>query len=73
MLDLLTLQEVCRRLALSSSTIHRLIKKGLLRPLRVGQDGRRLRFTEAEVSRYLRNLGNDLADPDKATEVAAAR
>jgi len=49
--NLLTANEVARRLAVVPLTVYRLTKLGRLRPLRIG---RLLRFEEADVARFLR-------------------
>ena len=49
--NLLTANEVARRLAVVPLTVYRLTKLGRLRPRRIG---RLLRFEEADVERFLR-------------------
>jgi excisionase family DNA binding protein len=48
--NLLTANEVARRLAVVPLTVYRLTKRGLLHPRRIG---RLLRFEEADVARFL--------------------
>ncbi|OIP35117.1 MAG: hypothetical protein AUK27_05480 [Deltaproteobacteria bacterium CG2_30_66_27] len=48
--NLLTANEVARRLAVVPLTVYRLTKLGRLRPRRIG---RLLRFEEADVERFL--------------------
>ena len=50
---LMTEAETCERLKLGRSTLRRLWAEGAIRPVKIG---RSLRYTSAEVSRFVRDL-----------------
>lgn len=54
MTELLTLDQVARRLQLSRRTVERLIREGRIRALHVG---RRVRVTDRELETYIASLG----------------
>lgn len=63
--NLLTANEVARRLAVVPLTVYRLTKLGRLRPLRIG---RLLRFEEADVARFLREESESTRGPEKGAD-----
>jgi excisionase family DNA binding protein len=57
---LLTISRVCELLGVSKQTLYRLMKRGELRPSRVGD---RLRFAPADVRDYLERTREPVASP----------
>ena len=51
----LTIKEICKYLKISSTTVWRLSKKGILKPMKIGN---RTLFARAEIDDYLRKEGS---------------
>jgi excisionase family DNA binding protein len=57
---LLTVRSVCELLAVSRQTVYRIVEKGDMRPVRVGE---RLRFRRADIEAYLERNREPVASP----------
>lgn len=65
-MELLTVQQVAKKLKVNKNTVYRLIKKGYITALKLGS----LKVATTEVDRFIEfSIGKDFTDLDNVTEL----
>ena len=54
----MTVKDVCEYLQISKSTVYRLIDQAVLKPYKISETGRAVRFKREEIDDYLRQQRN---------------